>query len=77
MSQTHPLTHNVTLSLVLSNKSSLFVDRFGRYLRFYDLEFDRAPFMMVRGVKLPVSVGGLSDFRDFLAELLWMLSSCS
>ncbi len=38
------------------------MDRFGRYLRFCDLEFDKEAILTIARVKTPVSVDGiLSD----------------
>ncbi len=47
--------------------SILFVDRFGRFLRFCHLEFDEEAISEVRGVKM-AGIGGqyriLRDFRE-------------
>ncbi len=45
----------------ISSIFPLFVDRFGRYLWFFYLEFDKEAILMVLGDKVAVSVGGF-DF---------------
>ncbi len=73
--QTHSLTHSQRLALSIIYP--LFVDRFWRSLQFCHLELDKAAisdgYMRENG-RYQWEFWSLSDFREFLVELVRMLS---
>ncbi len=62
MSQNHSLTPPLTDRLDITAISPLFVDRVGRPLRLFHLEFDeRESYIMAAGVKMH-SIGGSFEY---------------
>ena len=65
--QFHRLTPSLAGRLTFSARTQLFENRFWRSLRFCHLGFDRKPFLMFAGVKMPGICGRfwiLSHFRE-------------